>query len=130
MPNFDPPTPGGVLHRLHGAVLPFRAIENRVGFIRADWSGLSQLIDPYGRIVQQADLGRAEVLVADVPTGDGRGTCFTKLGDWVAWLSVAVVAAFGVSRVAGRVQRDGGPRRFVGRNAAERDVSGRVAGTS
>lgn len=92
MPNFDPPTPGGVLHRLHGAVLPFRAVENRVAFVRADWSGLSQIVDPHGRIIAQSDLGRTDALVADVSLGDGRGTWFTQLGDWPALASVVVIA--------------------------------------
>jgi apolipoprotein N-acyltransferase len=104
MPNFDPPTPGGVLHRLHGAVLPFRAVENRVAFVRADWSGLSQIVDPWGRIIRQSDLGRAEALVADVSLGNGRGTWFTRLGDWPAWASLGAVVAFLVTSQRRAVQ--------------------------
>lgn len=89
MPNYDPPTPRAILHRLHGALLPFRAIENRVAFVRADPNGLSQIIDPWGRIVAESPLYVADALVADVPFGNGQGTLFTRGGDWLAYLCVA-----------------------------------------
>jgi apolipoprotein N-acyltransferase len=85
MPNYDPPTPGGILHHLHAAVLPFRAVENRVPFVRADPNGFSQIVDATGRIVAESRLFVADALVADVPLGDGRGTPFTRLGDWLAY---------------------------------------------
>ena len=91
LPNYDPPTPRGVLHRLHGAMLPFRAVENGVPFIRADSNGLSQIIDAHGRIVGQSPLFTPDVLVSDVALGDGRGTFFTHSGDWLAYVSLAVI---------------------------------------
>jgi apolipoprotein N-acyltransferase len=100
MPNYDPPTPRGVLHRLHASMLPFRAVENRVPFVRADPTGLSQIIDPTGRIVAESPLFAADTLVADVRLGDGRGTLFTRLGDWLAYLCVlGVVVGTVVRRV-------------------------------
>src|SRR5207249_3075540 len=93
MPNFDPPTPRGVLHRLHGAILPFRAVENRVPFVRADPSGLSQIVDATGRILAESPLLTADALVADVALGDGKGTPFTRWGDWVADLCLLIAAA-------------------------------------
>ncbi len=85
MPNYDPPTPRGILHRLHGAMLPFRAVENGVPFVRADSNGLSQIVDAHGRIVAQSPLYAPDVLVADVPLGTGKGTLFTRCGDWLAF---------------------------------------------
>jgi apolipoprotein N-acyltransferase len=84
LPNFDPPTPRATLHHLHSALMPFRAAENRVAIVRAEPGGLSQIVDPWGRIVEQAPMYRPEAVVASVPLGDGRGTFFTHYGDWWA----------------------------------------------
>jgi apolipoprotein N-acyltransferase len=92
MPNFDPPTPRGVLHRLHAALVPFRAVENAVPIIRADSNGLSQVVDATGQIVGQSPLFAADILVREVRLGDGRGTLFTRLGDWFAYLCLLVLA--------------------------------------
>ena len=89
LPNYDPPTPRGVLHRLHGAMLPFRAAENAVPFVRADSNGLSQIVDARGRILAQSPLFTPDVLIADVALGDGRGTFFTRFGDWLAYVCLA-----------------------------------------
>lgn len=93
MPNFDPPTPQGVLHELHSAMLPFRAVENGVSFVRSDSNGLSQIISADGHIIGQAPLWKAAVLVGDVALGDGQGTLFTRWGDWFAFLCVLGTAA-------------------------------------
>jgi apolipoprotein N-acyltransferase len=116
MPNYDPPTPHGILHRLHGAMLPFRAAENGVPFVRADSNGLSQIVDAQGRILAQSPLYVPDILVADVPLGTGHGTFFTRFGDWLAYLCLLIVAA-GVVRynrhyeniqsIIGRRGRDG-----------------------
>ena len=89
MPNYDPPTPNAVLHNLHAALMPFRAVENRVAFIRADPNGRSLIIDPTGRIVAETPMYRSEALVAPVHLGDGNGTFFTRWGDWFAYVCVA-----------------------------------------
>ena len=91
LPNYDPPAPRGVLHRLHGTMLPFRAVENAVPFVRADSNGLSQIVDAQGRIVGQSPLFTPDVLVGDVALGNGRGTFFTRFGDWLAYACLATV---------------------------------------
>ena len=93
MPNFDPPTPHAVLHELHAAMIPFRAVENHVAFVRADPNGRSQIIDPNGRVIAVSPMRVAEALVAPVRLGDGRGTFFTRWGDWLAYLCVGVTLA-------------------------------------
>ena len=93
MPNYDPPTPRGVLHRLHGAMLPFRAVENHVPFVRADSNGLSQIVNTDGHIVAQSPLFAPDVLVGVVTLGTGQGTFFTRLGDWLAYACLLVVGA-------------------------------------
>lgn len=97
LPNYDPPTPRGVLHRLHGTMLPFRAVENHVPLVRADSNGQSQIINARGGIVGQSALFVPAVLVGTVNLGDGQGTFFTRFGDWLAYLCL-LVAAWGVWR--------------------------------
>jgi len=104
LPNYDPPTPRGVLHRLHGAMLPFRAVENGVPFVRADSNGLSQIVDAQGRIVGQSPLFTPDVLVGDVALGDGQGTFFTRSGDWLAYACLLVVCGSLLARF--RPQRE------------------------
>lgn len=91
VPNFDPPTPHAVLHHLHAALMPFRAVENRVSLVRAEPGGLSQIVDPTGRVLAVAPMYRPAVVCANVPLGNNSGTLFTRLGDWFAWGSVAFV---------------------------------------
>lgn len=99
MPNFDPPTPNGVLHELHSAVLPFRAVENRVPFVRSDSNGTSQIIESNGQVVQQSPLWATDVCLGTVGLGDGHGTLFSRWGDWFAWLCVLFFTA-GTIRLA------------------------------
>lgn len=111
MPNFDPPTPGAVLHRLHGCILPFRAVENNVPIVRADPSGYSQLIDRTGRILRQSPMWAPDALVGDLTLGEGRGTPFTRLGDWVAYLCLAAIAGFLLSPLLAAVRSRLAPAR-------------------
>ncbi len=102
LPNYDPPTPRGVLHRLHGTMLPFRAVENHVPLVRADSNGQSQIINARGGIVGQAPLFVPDVLVGTVTLGGGQGTFFTRFGDWLAYACLLVVAGSIWRGVAGR----------------------------
>jgi apolipoprotein N-acyltransferase len=93
LPNYDPPTPRAALHYLHEALMPYRAVENGIAIVRADPTGLSEVVDPWGRIVARAPMYRAEAVVARTSLGDGRGgTWFTRCGDWLAYACVAAVA--------------------------------------
>ena len=117
MPNYDPPTPRGVLHRLHGAMLPFRAVENRVPFVRADSNGLSQIVDPSGRIVGQSPLFAPDVLVGTMQLGDGQGTFFTRWGDWLAYVCLLVVVRGVQLHCLGERKKRRMTRRFTDRSA-------------
>ena len=86
VPNYDPPTVHGILHNLHAALVIYRAVENHVPIVRCDSNGDSQVIDSHGRILAQGPLYAAATVVANVPLGDGRGTPFTRMGDWFAYL--------------------------------------------
>jgi apolipoprotein N-acyltransferase len=81
--------PGMALEQVAQSIL--RAVENRVVIVKADAAYAAAVIDPYGKIValrNGSPDGAAFALVADVPLGTA-GTLYSKLGDWVGWLSLA-----------------------------------------
>ncbi len=77
----------------HPSHLVLRAIENRVGIARAANTGISQTVDPLGRVHNETKLFERTIFTADVLTTDGL-TLFTRTGDLVGWLA-ALAAAFG-----------------------------------
>jgi apolipoprotein N-acyltransferase len=78
--------------------LVMRAVENRVALIKADGNYDSAIIDPSGRVVAGfvADTPTAHTLVADVPLGTANAPLI-GLGDWMAWVCLAGLAAFTVA---------------------------------
>jgi apolipoprotein N-acyltransferase len=74
----------------HSAHLRLRAIENRVGVVRAANTGISEYVDPLGRVHGPTRLGVQAVRVYDTETTDVH-TLYDAWGDWVGLLSVAAV---------------------------------------
>ncbi len=74
----------------HLAVNVLRAVETGRPVLRAANTGISAVIDPFGRIERQSGLFTREVLRASVPLpmGDHRNF-YTQWGDWFAWLCAA-----------------------------------------
>ena len=70
----------------HAAMAVFRAVENRRSVVRSTNGGITCLIDPDGRMVEQIEPFTADYLVVDVPVHDERTTVYTRFGDWFAWL--------------------------------------------
>ncbi|MEE8550647.1 MAG: apolipoprotein N-acyltransferase [Gemmatimonadota bacterium] len=69
----------------HPAHLVMRAIENRVGIVRAANTGISMLVDPRGRILKPTRLFEAATRAGVVETTDEL-TVYARVGDWVGWL--------------------------------------------
>lgn len=78
----------------HPAHLVMRAIENRIGVARSANTGISQLVDPLGRVSERTALFTEAVITADVMTSDSR-TLYTRFGDVSGWAAAlaALVAA-------------------------------------
>ena len=76
----------------HLAMYPLRAVEHRIAVVRAANTGISAFVAPSGQIIRHLNLFQRGTLSERVPLREGR-TLFTRLGDWVAWLSLALAAA-------------------------------------
>jgi apolipoprotein N-acyltransferase len=90
--------------------LVFRAVENRVALVKADFGLDSVIVAPTGEIVARAvsSEARAGILAASVPLGRADAPLI-RLGDWVGWLAIAgtILFAFMGPLTARRVKRAG-----------------------
>jgi apolipoprotein N-acyltransferase len=71
---------------------PFRAVEHRVAVVRAANTGVSAFIAPSGKIVRRVPLYERTTATERVPLRT-RYTLYSRFGDWVAYLSLAVSGA-------------------------------------
>jgi apolipoprotein N-acyltransferase len=69
-----------------------RSIEQGRYLARAANTGISGFVDPYGRVLEKTELFRPAILLKDLRFLTHR-TIYSRTGDLVAWLSLAVVAA-------------------------------------
>ncbi len=78
-----------------------RAIETGRYLARAANTGITAVVDPYGRTVARADMFQTLSLTADVRLRDER-TIYTRIGDLVAWLCalLTIVVVVAVRRPA------------------------------
>jgi apolipoprotein N-acyltransferase len=74
----------------------FRAAENRVSIVKADWRYGSAIIDSYGRVLAASPTDRRTrmVLMADVPVPSSSGSLYTRAGDWFGVLCFLGMVAF------------------------------------
>jgi apolipoprotein N-acyltransferase len=85
----------------HESHLVLRAIETRMGIVRAANSGISELIDPLGRASLATKLEARTVLAGTLRTSDVI-PLYVRLGDWVGsgavlvtlgWIGLLVLSA-------------------------------------
>jgi apolipoprotein N-acyltransferase len=76
----------------HAANAVFRAVENRRYVIRAAQSGISMIIDSYGRIIKQSELFNPCILSGDVGIVEEL-TFYTRFGDVFCylWLILSII---------------------------------------
>ena len=93
-----------------------RAIEGGRFLVRAANTGISGVIDPYGRVVARTPIFETEVVTADVRLLDGL-TVYTRFGDALAYACAAITAIMLWVTGSGRRRRlpgsdgDGGGQR-------------------
>ncbi len=90
----------------HLAMYPFRAIEHRIAVVRSANTGVSAVIQPTGRISASLGLFERGVLRGRVPLRQGE-TLYTRLGDWLAYLALAVSGASMIATFARGVRHAG-----------------------
>jgi apolipoprotein N-acyltransferase len=76
----------------HFALASMRAIEQGRYLARAANTGISGVIDPYGRIVRQSGIFEQDALVEQVRFLTVR-TIYSRIGDVIAYAAIALVAA-------------------------------------
>jgi apolipoprotein N-acyltransferase len=90
----------------HPAHLVMRAVENRVGVVRAANNGISGIIDPRGRWTRRSGLFRPEALAGEVRTGTA-STPFARFGDLAGPLAALAAAGVTLAATARRRVRSG-----------------------
>ncbi len=65
----------------HAQIAVLRAVENRIGVARCANSGISNIIDAYGRVRKQTENGEETILTGDVDV-QSEETFFTRHGNW------------------------------------------------
>jgi len=78
------------IKHIHSWMAAFRGVENGATTIRATSTGLSTVVDPYGRTLAVTDhfSPGARVMVAVVPLAS-TATIYSRFGDLFAWLCLA-----------------------------------------
>jgi apolipoprotein N-acyltransferase len=77
----------------HFAQAVFRAVENRRFLLRAATTGISGLVDPFGRVAQKTDIGIRTQLTGTV-TPNTNLTFYTRYGDVFAGLCLTISSFF------------------------------------
>jgi apolipoprotein N-acyltransferase len=80
----------------HFAQARLRSIEEGLPMVRGANSGISAIIDPYGRILAKIDLGSTGQFDADLPKASAP-TIFNKTGSWPAALLALMMAALALT---------------------------------
>ncbi len=70
----------------HAGMAVFRAVENRRSMVRSTNGGITCIIDPDGRMVQELTPFTSDYLVGNVPVYTGSKSIYSRFGDWFAWL--------------------------------------------
>ena len=89
----------GVDGWLHSRMALLRGVESGFALARAARRGRLTVSDTRGRVLAEArsDASRTTTLLASVPVGPVR-TVYARLGDWLGWLSVVLLAVAAAPR--------------------------------
>ena len=81
---------GTAAPRQHLDQARLRAIEDGRWLLRAATTGISAVVDPSGRIIEELPMGREGIIFANFHPKT-TVTPYVRFGDWFAWLAVAMV---------------------------------------
>lgn len=73
----------------HAQMAIVRAVEERVPLVRSANTGVSMVVDPYGRIIKESEIFKKTSLVVNIPERDS--SLYHNLGDLIVYISVAVL---------------------------------------
>ncbi|MFB0566744.1 MAG: apolipoprotein N-acyltransferase [Candidatus Aminicenantaceae bacterium] len=85
----------------HFSMAVLRAIENRRYLLRAATTGISGIIDPYGRILSQSELMTQTFILGDI-TPSTKKSIYTQLGDVLPLVSLTLTIIFFILAVIKR----------------------------
>jgi len=85
----------------HFSIAALRAVENRRYLLRAATTGISGIIDPYGRILSKSELMSKTYLTGNITSSQAL-TFYTKYGDILPFTSLTLTAIFLILALARR----------------------------
>jgi apolipoprotein N-acyltransferase len=80
----------------HFAASRLRATEEGLPLVRAANTGISAIVDPWGRVVARLGLGKKGIVDGPLPVALEAPTVYAKLGNWIVLLVVLVVGGTGL----------------------------------
>jgi len=104
---------------LHLHMAAFRAIETGAPLLRAASSGISAVVDPWGRVLGMTDhFSGVRTMIAEVPM-HRISTLYARAGDLFAWLCVAGCGAAAIRAGLASLGRDARAPGAVGREVGD-----------
>jgi apolipoprotein N-acyltransferase len=85
----------------HFAIAAMRAVENRRYLLRSATTGVSGIIDPYGRILSTSEL-MTQTFLTDMITPQTKTTLYTQYGDVLPYASLTLAIIFLILAVVKR----------------------------
>ncbi len=86
----------------HFAAARLRAVEEGLPLVRAANTGISGVIDGYGRVVSSLTLNRVGVIDAPLPRANDGLTPYARVGNWAVLALIALLTAAAFLSAAGR----------------------------
>ncbi|MCB9462836.1 MAG: apolipoprotein N-acyltransferase [Candidatus Eisenbacteria bacterium] len=83
-----------------------RAVENRTPLVRCANTGISCVIDPYGRVQYPTELFTAVLHTCDVLPGEG-GSLYVQWGSWILYVYAGCAGVFVILALLRRRRSDG-----------------------